>query len=105
MFIRLYNVFSANKISIAKGHNEQPKTAIDWSKRYRTLLKQKAADWSESEDKKLQELVAEKGKNWRLFVKYFQGRSKDQLRKHYSKLQKKSLNPFGGIFYQDFKYF
>jgi len=83
----------SERLETARGHNDQTKTPIDCSKRWRNLKKQKQADWSEKENDKLLNLVSTKGCNWSVFTKYFNNRTKDQLRKHYLKLKKNGRVP------------
>lgn len=83
----------SERLETVRGHNDQAKTPIDCSKRWRNLKKQKQADWSEKENDKLLNLVSTKGCNWSVFTKYFNNRTKDQLRKHYLKLKKNGRVP------------
>lgn len=83
----------AERLEKERGNNDQPKNAMDCSRRFAALKKQKDSDWTDMENDLLLKLVTEKGCHWKLFEKYFEGRDKDKIRHHYLKLKREGRVP------------
>ena len=96
---KLVNKFTGNWVKISdeidknRGKNDEVKTPTDWSKRWISLNNQKPREWTEQEEEKLIDLVATKGKNWKLFEKHFDGFNKNAIRSQYQKLQRDGKIP------------
>ena len=86
-------ILVAERLEKAQGNNDQPKTAIDCSRRFAALKKQKDSPWTDNENDLLLKLVTEKGCHWKLFEKYFEDRDKDKIRHHYLKLKEEGRIP------------
>jgi hypothetical protein len=83
----------SKKLKEAMKHNDQEKSPIECSKRWRNLQKSNLTNWTKKEDYKLLDLVETYNKKWFLFVKHFNFRNKNQIKTHYEYLMRNKGPP------------
>ena len=63
----------STKLQAKRDKNVEIKTAEDCSRRWTTLKRQQKYEWTDAANDLLLKLVTTKGKQWKMFEKYFEG--------------------------------